>query len=94
MADGDPYEIVDPVLTPWAERHGIRITKLYRDDHVRSFWVFSHTGDVRAQVWLDLPDTQGSVTVNSRYELSSSWVQDRCGRVELCVKLRPRLSHP
>ena len=59
----DPYEIVDPVLMPWAERHGIRITKLYRDDYVRSFWMFSRTGDVRAQVWLDVPDARGSVTV-------------------------------
>lgn len=63
MDKRDPYEIVDPALMPWAERHGIRITKLYRDDYVRSFWMFSRTGDVRAQVWLDLPDAQGLVTV-------------------------------
>jgi hypothetical protein len=53
ISGGDPYEIVDSALMPWAERNGIRITKLYRDDYVRSFWMFSRGGEVRAQLWLE-----------------------------------------
>jgi hypothetical protein len=63
ISGGDPYEIVDSALMPWAERNGIRITKLYRDDYVRSFWMFSRGGEVRAQLWLNIPDPQGQVTV-------------------------------
>ena len=59
----DPYAVVDPVLGPWARKHGIRVAKLDREYHVRSVWVFDRRGDPRAQMWLDLPNAQGDVTV-------------------------------
>jgi hypothetical protein len=63
MTNSDPYAIVDPVLLPWAKRHGIYIVRLYRDDPVRSFWVFDRSGNKRAQLWLNPPDAHGAVTV-------------------------------
>jgi hypothetical protein len=63
MSDGDPYDVVDPVLMSWAKKHGMRVAKLDREYHVRSVWVFDRQGNRRAQMWLDLPNTQGDVTV-------------------------------
>jgi hypothetical protein len=41
----------------------INIVRLDRDDPVRSFWVFDHVGNKRAQLWLNPPDAHGAVTV-------------------------------
>jgi hypothetical protein len=72
MTRGDPYDTVDPVLMPWAERHNIRVGKLYRDDCVRSIWVYDRLGNSRAQMWLEPPDSQGFVVVvASALDLSS-----------------------
>jgi hypothetical protein len=59
----DPYDVIDPVLMPWAKRHGIRIDKIDRDWHVRSIWIYDKHGNRRAQMWADLPDAQGNVTI-------------------------------
>ena len=63
MYGGDPYDVVDPVLMSWAKKHGMRVAKLDREYHVRSVWVFDRHRNRRAQMWLDLPNTQGDVTV-------------------------------
>ena len=63
MSDGDPYDVLDPVLMPWAKKHGIHAAKLDREYRVRSVWVFDQLGNRRAQMWLGLPNTQGEVTV-------------------------------
>jgi hypothetical protein len=65
LSDGDPYDVVDPVLMPWARKHGIRVAKLDRGYgyYVRSVWVFDRLGNRRPQMWLGLPNTQGEVTV-------------------------------
>jgi hypothetical protein len=63
LSDGDPYDVVDPVLMPWARKHGIRVAKLDRGYYVRSVWVFDRLGNRRTQMWLGLPNTQGEVTV-------------------------------
>ena len=63
MSLDDPYEIVDPILMPWAKRHGIHVAKLYRDDFVRSIFVFDNGGNLRAQMWLEIVDTRGDVMV-------------------------------
>jgi hypothetical protein len=65
MPSGDPYEVVDPILMPWAERHGIRVATRDRDDHVRSIWVHDFWGRRRAQMWLGVPDARGAVTVTA-----------------------------
>jgi hypothetical protein len=63
LSDSDPYDVVDPVLMPWAKKHGIRVAKLNREYHVRSVWVFDRLGNQRAQMWLSLPTSEGEVTV-------------------------------
>ncbi|MER9757546.1 hypothetical protein NKJ46_29810 [Mesorhizobium sp. M0166] len=57
------YDIIDPFLMSWANRHGIRVATKYRDDDVRSIWVYDKNGNRRAQLWLDLPDANGNVTI-------------------------------
>lgn len=60
---GDPYDIVDSVLVPWASKHGIRVVKTEREYYVRSVWVFDRLGNPRAQMWFELPNARGDVTV-------------------------------
>jgi|SRR5215211_5997841 len=62
-SDGDPYDVVDPILMSWANKHGIRVAKLDREYHVRSVWVFDRLGNRRAQMWLGVPNVQAEVTV-------------------------------
>ncbi|MER8546287.1 hypothetical protein [Mesorhizobium sp. M0323] len=57
------YDIIDPFLMSWANRHGIRVATKYRDDDVRSIWVYGKNGNRRAQLWLNLPDVNGNVTI-------------------------------
>ncbi|MER8386150.1 hypothetical protein NKG60_20625 [Mesorhizobium sp. M1428] len=57
------YDIIDPFLMAWAKRYGIRVATKYRDDDVRSIWVYDKNGNSRAQMWLDLPDVHGNVTI-------------------------------
>lgn len=59
----DPYAIIDPILMPWAEWHGICVDKDDRGWHVRSIWVYDKKGNRRAQMWADLPDADGNVTL-------------------------------
>lgn len=59
----DPYDVIDSILAPWAKRHGIRISKADRDVPVRSIWVYDKSGNPRAQLWANVPDTQGNVTI-------------------------------
>jgi hypothetical protein len=59
----DPYDVIDPVLMPWAKRHGIRVGKSHHDEHVRSVAVYDKNGNFRAQMWADVPDAQGNVTI-------------------------------
>jgi hypothetical protein len=59
----DPYDVIDPILMPWARRHGIRVFKIYRDDPVRSIWIYDKNGDPRGHIWAEVPDTQGNVTI-------------------------------
>jgi hypothetical protein len=47
------YDIVDPELMAWAQRHSLEIQKLYRDDPVRSVWITGPGG--KAQIWLGWP---------------------------------------
>jgi hypothetical protein len=61
----DPYIVIDPVLMPWAQRHGIKVGKIDRDWHVRSIWVYDKNGNRKAQMWLEFPDSQGNVTIKA-----------------------------
>jgi hypothetical protein len=59
----ESYDTVDPILMPWAKRHGIRVEKDDRGWNVRSIWVYDRNGNRRAQMWLEPPDAQGKVTI-------------------------------
>jgi hypothetical protein len=62
-ASHDPYDIVDPILMPWAAKHRVRVGKIFRDDPVRSIWVYDRLGNQRAQIWLEIPKADGETTV-------------------------------
>jgi hypothetical protein len=49
----DQYEIVDPVLLVWAQRHDLQIQNLDRNYPVRSTWITGPGG--KAQIWLGWP---------------------------------------
>ena len=49
----DPYEIADPVLFSWAQRHKLQIQNLDGDSPVRSIWISGPGG--KAQIWLGWP---------------------------------------
>jgi hypothetical protein len=59
----ESYDTVDPVLMPWAMRHGIRVEMEDRGWNVRSIWVYDKNGNRRAQMWLNPPDADGGVTI-------------------------------
>jgi hypothetical protein len=61
MSDGfDPYDVIDPILIPWAKRHGIRVGKVDRDCPARSIWVYDKSGNPRAQMWVDVPELKAT----------------------------------
>src|SRR6266404_414301 len=57
----DPYDVVDPVLMPWARTHNINVATRDRDYHVRSIWVYGESGS--AQIWLGWPVSNHKVDV-------------------------------
>jgi hypothetical protein len=63
ISDGDPYNVVDPVLMSWAMKHGIRVAKLDREYHVRSVWGSTGMAIGELRCGSIFPDTQGDVTV-------------------------------
>jgi hypothetical protein len=76
VSNHDPYLAIDDVLMPWAKSRGIKVATLYRDDIVRSVWVYDKHGNQRAQLWLGLPAELNVVTVNVaefREDLSGKW---------------------
>jgi hypothetical protein len=65
--------LIDPVLAVWADRHGFRIEREYRDEVVRSIW---HANKV--QIWFDPPDGEQYVKIYAaerRPDLPSQWGQ-------------------
>jgi hypothetical protein len=61
--DSDPYDVIDPVLLPWARRHDLKVGKRYRDDPVRVIALYDRSGNMRAQLGFDLPDVNGQIRV-------------------------------
>lgn len=67
MSIEDTYEIFDPALEAWATSHRFQVSKLYRDDVVRS--IMSHgmrnpeAVGQDPQIWLDWPIVNGRVNV-------------------------------
>jgi hypothetical protein len=92
MSDDDPYNFVDPILMPWARRHGLHVYKLHRDDHVRSISIVDRLGDQRAGIWLELPNACGEVIVHAvdvtapakvgRYERQTATLENLDGVLE------------
>jgi hypothetical protein len=64
----DPYTDFDPVLEPWATARGLSLVKLYRDDVVRSVWLYSMKNPGQSgqepQLWLGWPTADGRVEVH------------------------------
>ena len=48
-----------------AEGHGIHVSNRYRDDIVRSIWIYDRGGNERVQIWLEAPDNSGAVTIHA-----------------------------
>jgi hypothetical protein len=61
--DFSAYRHIDPVLMPWAQRHGIEVETEDRGWDIRSFWVCDCNGLRRGQLWMRNPDGRGNVTV-------------------------------
>jgi hypothetical protein len=57
------FRHIDPILMPWAERHGIEVESWDRGWDIRSFWICDRNGYRRAQIWFRDPDKKGNVTV-------------------------------
>jgi hypothetical protein len=72
----DPYIAIDDVLMPWAQSRAIKVSTRYRDDIVRSFWVYDRQGNQRAQLWLGIPNDLNVVSVyvaEFKPELPAKW---------------------
>jgi hypothetical protein len=65
IAEDDPYKTLDPIFLPWAARRQVRILTKFRDDAVRTYWIFDSQGQKQTQVWLDLPDKFGNIEVHA-----------------------------
>ncbi len=59
----DPYETLDPVLLPWAERQGMRLITRFRDGPARMFLVFDRYGQEKVQIWISIPGPGGQIEV-------------------------------
>lgn len=57
------FRHIDPILMPWAERHGIEVETWDRGWDIRCFWICDRDGYRRAQIWFRDPDKKGNVTV-------------------------------
>lgn len=76
MSISDPYIAIDDVLMPWAKSRGIRVATGYRDEAVRSVWVYDKRGNQRAQLWLGIPTDLNVVTAHAaefRPDLPAKW---------------------
>jgi hypothetical protein len=72
----DPYIAIDDVLMPWAKSRNIKVATLYRDDIVRSIWVYDKNGQQRGQLWLGIPTDLNVVAVHVaelRPDLPAKW---------------------
>ena len=49
------FEVIDPVITSWAERNGFHVLTKYQDSDVRSMILATELGE-RYQLWIDPPD--------------------------------------
>jgi hypothetical protein len=56
--------MLDPTLTRWADRHGLRIYTSHKDEDVRSIDIVSPKAE-RFQIWLDPPERSGRTTVHA-----------------------------
>jgi hypothetical protein len=79
-SDDDPYNVIDPVLMPWARKRGLHVYTQYRDEPVRSTWFVDRLGNQRAHMYLDLASVPGEITVHAVETDPSS--RSKCGRVE------------
>jgi hypothetical protein len=57
------FRHIDPILMPWAKRHGIEVETWDRGWDIRSIWICDRDGYRRAQMWFRDPDKNGNVTV-------------------------------
>ena len=62
-SDVSAYRHIDPILMPWAQRHGIEVETEDRGWDVRNFWICDRNGLRRGQLWMQDPDATGNVTV-------------------------------
>lgn len=79
-SDAD-YSVIDPVLSQWAERHGLNIDCDYKGYVVRSIW-----WQGKIQIWLDAPDSEEHVLINAaekRPDLRSQWGRSLKYRVQV-----------
>jgi hypothetical protein len=58
------FRSIDPVLNHWAAKNRIQVFTEYRESDVRTFDLLSSSG-ITFQVWLDVPATDGSVTIHA-----------------------------
>lgn len=57
------YETIDPVILRWSAEHGVHVSTAYKDEEVRSIQLVGR-GDAKCQIWIDVPDSSGSVEVH------------------------------
>lgn len=68
------YELVDPIILKWAQKHTLHIYTQYKDEEVRSVDVTSTRGE-RFQIWIDPPvDTQVNVHAWDYKKIKKGWV--------------------
>jgi len=72
----DPYKPLDSVFLSWAAKRGVRILTQFRDDPVRTYWIFDNLGQKQVQVWLTPPDKVGNTEVHAAKldpSIASQW---------------------
>ena len=65
MSIDDPYSLYSNLIDEWAGERGVKVVKRYRDDWVRLISIFSKTGDLAAQVWMDVPHLNGDMDIHA-----------------------------
>jgi len=68
------YELIDPIISRWAQKHTLYIFTSYKDEEVRSIDVVSAKGE-RFQIWFDRPlGTQVGIHAWNYKKIKREWV--------------------
>jgi len=74
------YELLDPIIFPWTQKHTLYVHTNYKDEEVRSIEVNGAKGE-RFQIWIDPPlgtlvNIHASNYKTNKDKIAQEWIAD------------------